>query len=375
MHCEFIDTVAASNVRTTADGYLVADAAVARTGIQEYLGSEVGRPDMPIVRVYRPEEEVFSRDSLNSYAHRPMTNNHPDGPVVSKNWRQHSVGQTGGEVVRDGEFVRVSMVLMDQAAIDDYKSGKRELSMGYSAEIEFVDGVTPDGEQFDAIQRSLKMNHLALVDKARGGDRLRIGDRSGPDADNNGPTENQPKGANTMADNLRKVVLDGLTIETTEQGEQAIAKLQGIVSDSAKQLTDAQAVHDAAIAAKDAEMAKKDAEIESLKAKVLSDADIDKRVSERADLVTTAKGLVDHDYSGMGGDAIKAHVVKAKFGDAAVTDKSQAYIDARFDVLVEQGAPADPVRVAMNAKPQAVNDNGYGEYVQNISDAWKGGEA
>lgn len=177
----FSDKVSTSAVRKTADGYLVADAAVARTGIQNYLGSEVGKPEMPIVRVYRPAEQVFSKDAMKTYAHRPMTNDHPSVAVNAENWKDYAVGQTGGDVMRDGEFVRVPLVLMDQKAISDWENGKVELSMGYSADIVFQKGVTDSGEEYDAIQTNLHMNHLALVDKARGGDKLRIGDQGKPD--------------------------------------------------------------------------------------------------------------------------------------------------------------------------------------------------
>lgn len=47
MHATFTDRITVGSTRRTADGYLVADAKVARTGVQEYLGSELGRPDMP----------------------------------------------------------------------------------------------------------------------------------------------------------------------------------------------------------------------------------------------------------------------------------------------------------------------------------------
>src|SRR5690606_15489766 len=134
------DTVTvAGKPRRTKDGYLVADARVARTGIQQYLGSELGKPELPIVRVYRPEESVFHADAMLSYAYRPMTNDHPAEPVTADNWRDVAVGQTGGEVARDGDFVRVPLVLMDATAIADYEAGKRELSMGYEAEIVFQD--------------------------------------------------------------------------------------------------------------------------------------------------------------------------------------------------------------------------------------------
>ena len=55
--CDLAD--AGSKIRTTADGYLVATPRIARTGIQIYNGAEVGRPEMPQVRIYRPPEEVF----------------------------------------------------------------------------------------------------------------------------------------------------------------------------------------------------------------------------------------------------------------------------------------------------------------------------
>jgi len=170
----FSDKVSTSAVRKTADGYLVADAAVARTGIQKYLGREVGKPDMPIVRVYRPADQVFSKDAMKTYAHRPMTNDHPSVAVNAENWKDYAVGQTGGDVMRDGEYVRVPLVLMDQKAISDWENGKVELSMGYSADIVFQKGVTDSGEEYDAIQTNLSMNHLALVDKARGGDKLLV---------------------------------------------------------------------------------------------------------------------------------------------------------------------------------------------------------
>ncbi|MCO7546164.1 DUF2213 domain-containing protein [Stutzerimonas nitrititolerans] len=365
------DSVSVSAVRRTTDGYLVADARVARTGIQEYLGSEVGKPDVPIIRVYRPPEAVFAEDAMRSYAYRPMTNDH-HGDVNAGNWKQLAVGQTGSEVLRDGDFVRVPLVLMDAAAIRDYEAGKRELSMGLEATVVFEDGVTPDGQTYNARIESMRMNHLALVDRARGGEQLRIGDQRAPGVQPQ--AQDDPKGGHDMADALRKLLVDGLTIETTEQGAQAIEKLNKQLSDAQvniKTLTDG---HAAAMATKDAELAKKDAEIDSLKSKQLSDADIDKRVQERADLISTAKQIADGDYTGKSEAEIRKAAVVAKLGDAAVKDKADAYIAARFDILAEDAAE-DPVRQHMrqqDGKPTNPADNGQTAYEQRLADAWKG---
>lgn len=176
------DAFVLDDVRRTSDGYLTAFARVARTGIQEYRGYELGRPDLDVVRVYRPPEEVFAPDAMNSMAHRPVTLRHPRVPVTAKNWKKYSGGQTGAEVVRDGEYVRVPMVLMDQKLIDAYeRDGIKELSLGYSTDIKWRTGVVdagqPDaGQTYDAVQTAIRGNHLAVVPDARGGKELRIGD-------------------------------------------------------------------------------------------------------------------------------------------------------------------------------------------------------
>src|SRR5579859_3300261 len=99
MRTNLYDTFVIDGVRRTDDGYLAAFAKVARTGIQEYKGSELGRPDLGTVRVYRPPEEVFHADAMKSFAHRPVTLTHPRQMVNAKNWKKYSKGQTGAEVV------------------------------------------------------------------------------------------------------------------------------------------------------------------------------------------------------------------------------------------------------------------------------------
>src|SRR5689334_20323368 len=109
------DNIAAGQItfdatKRTADGYLAASARVARTGIQIYTGRECGKPELDFVRVYRPESEVFKADAIKTFAHRPITDDHPHIPVTADNWQRLSKGHTGEEVVRDGKFIRVPML-------------------------------------------------------------------------------------------------------------------------------------------------------------------------------------------------------------------------------------------------------------------------
>lgn len=374
---QFTDAVTVAGTRRRDDGYLVADARVARTGIQAYLGSEVGKPDMGMVRVYRPGSEVFSEATLKSAAHRPVTNDHPAEKVTSENWKQFAVGQTGDEVSGEGIFIRVPLMVSDEATIKAIESGKQELSAGYTCDVDFTPGTTPDGEAYDAVQKNIRFNHVAIVQRGRAGSQVRIGDGAtqwgaAPIHDHT-PTKEQK----TMT--LKTVTVDGIPIEVTDQGATVIATLQARITDAEKRLTDANTSHAAALAAKDTDLAKKDAALDAEKAKVLSDTDLDKRVQARAGLVATAKTIVkDVDTTGKSDAEIRKAVVTAKLGDAAVKDKPEAYIDARFDILAEDAVknPADPFRQVVQSGVQPVNDAGstataHKAMTDHMTSAWQ----
>lgn len=333
-------------LRRTADGYAVVSARVARGGnVQTYLGSELGITDKALVRVYRPESEVFKKDAIASYAGVPITIGHPAAKVTADSWKDLAVGETGEEVLRDGEFVRVPMMLRDAKGIATVEGGTVELSMGYDANVIIADGKTPTGEAYDAIMSDFKMNHVAIVDKARGGEQLRIGDGVntwGAAPINDATPEKEP----LMT--LKTVTVDGIPIEVTDQGATVIATLQKRISDAAEAATQTETAHATAIAAKDGELAKKDAEIDALKGKVLDAAAIDKLVADRADLITKAKVLAkDVKTDGVSDADIRKAVVLAVVGDSA-KDKPATYIDARFDILVEdavkKAGDKDPFR-------------------------------
>lgn len=368
----FIDAAAVEHPRVTGDGYLVADARVVRTGIQIYTGAEVGKPDVATVRVYRPEAEVFSDKSLASFSHIPVTDDHPAQAVTADNWKDLAVGETSGEVLRDGHRLRIPLIVKDASAVRKVQGGKRELSAGYTCDLVFEDGVTPEGEAYDAIQKNIRANHLAIVQRGRAGSECRIGDSAA--AWGAAPITDADTKEGQMADALRKVMVDGLQVETTDAGAAAIDKLTKDKQAAEKRLSDAEMAHQTAIAAKDAELAKKDAEIDALKGKVLDDVALDERVRARSSLVDTARKIAkDVKVDGLSDAAIRKAVVTAKLGDAAVAGKADAYIDARFDILAEDVAKVitDPVRQALRSGVQS-NDAAVADedkaYAASIAD-------
>lgn len=372
---QLTDAVAVAGTRRRDDGYLVADARIARTGIQLYRGAEVGRPEMDLVRVYRPEAEVFSKPTTGSAAHRPVTNDHPPELVTADNWRKYAVGQTADEIVRDGEYIRVPLMVSDAAAIMDIEGGKRELSAGYTCDLDFTAGQTSAGEAYDAVQRNIRLNHVAIVAKGRAGPEVRIGDGAAPWGVS--PIHAADRKDPDMPDNLRTVMVDGLSVSTTDQGAQAIEKLTKERNDARQATADAATAHQTAIAAKDAELAKKDAEIDDLKAKQLDAAALDKLVAGRAALIATAKAIAPNvKTDGLNDADIRKAVVVAKIGDAAIKDKSADYINARFDILAEGvgKSPNDPVREALQHQDDAANDTreaAYQAMTDGLTAAWQ----
>lgn len=164
----------------TDEGFLKVPGRVARTGIQEYLARELGLDGDPnrIVRVYRPEDEVFNDSSLSTYDGATVTNDHPKDLVTAKNYKAVTVGEVRGAGRRDGDFVVCDLIIKDQKTIDDINAGKCELSAGYTAEYVHGPGVTADGQEYEYTQRNIIINHQAVVTKARAGGIARVFDHN-----------------------------------------------------------------------------------------------------------------------------------------------------------------------------------------------------
>lgn len=365
---QFTDSISIDGTRIRDDGYLVVDARVARIGIQRYLGSEVGKPELPFVDVYRPPEEVFSTDSLASFAHRPVTNDHPPEAVTADNWKKYAVGASVDEIRRDGDFVRVPLMVADANAIADVQAGKRELSNGYRCELKFEPGITPDGQTYDAVQTNIRGNHIAIVQNGRAGSECRIGDGLANQWGSS-PVTIEQKDSDNMSNDLKIAMVDGLPIQTTDAGATAIAKLLGDVASLKQEIVDLKATHDAKDKEKDEELAKKDAALAAANAKVLDQAAIDKLVADRSALETQARAIFPEiATAGLSDAEIRAAVVVHKLGDDALkvddsksADYKAAFVDAQYDrVLADHASESkgsDQLRDALTGVvPNVAND-------------------
>ena len=150
----------------TDEGYLVDHPIVTSVGIFVYHN-----PDGSERRELRLPEEVFAEKSLASYKGKPIIVTHDAGYVDTDNVKEESIGTILSEGYRDGDDVRAEIIVHDTDSLKKYKM--RELSCGYNLRLDETPGVW-EGQPYDAIQRDIEINHLALVDKARAGEQARL---------------------------------------------------------------------------------------------------------------------------------------------------------------------------------------------------------
>ena len=161
-----LDSVPLGRAFFTDEGYLMDKPILTSTGIFEYKN-----PDGSVRRELRLPEDVFDPESLKSYVGKPVVITHDAGLIDKNNVGEEMIGSILSEGYRDGDDVRAEIVIHDTDAMR--KSHFKELSLGYNLECEEKPGVWK-GQPYDAIQRNIRINHLALVREARAGDQARL---------------------------------------------------------------------------------------------------------------------------------------------------------------------------------------------------------
>lgn len=154
----------------TSQGGLKVKARVCRSGILTYLIE--GKPH----RDLRRPDEIRSKRFLDSLHTSALTLNHPmdTNEVNSDNWDRYAVGHALAypdifeDPVTSETFIDIFLYIAKEQAIQDFESGKTQLSIGAKGTRIFRPGMWRDKE-FDAEQVGLLCNHIALVDAGRAG--------------------------------------------------------------------------------------------------------------------------------------------------------------------------------------------------------------
>lgn len=324
----------------TAEGFIRDTPIVGRTGILVYRNA-----DGTERKEYRPPEEAFKADSLASFLGKPITIGHKAFVTAGNAAQVAPVGSVLSEGRQDGNNIIADIVIYN------LDTNARELSCGYTLDLDETPGTTPEGEHYDAIQRNIRVNHIAIVPKGRAGvARLNM--------DGEQVLEEEQKEDKKMAE-MTKVRLDsGIEYDCAPEVKVAIEKMNKDSADAKKAYDTLQAKFDALEAelAKEQEGRKADAE----KAK----ANFDAAIKARVELLKVAEAHKVANADSMTDAEIKTAVIKAVRGDAINLDgKSADYIEAAYDmakadVKQHEDGMAEQRKATQSHDDEAQNNDG-----------------
>lgn len=331
----FHDASQFSKTIFTNDGFLKTEALITKVGVYQYKLANGNK-----VNVFKSPKEIFSDATMESMKMLPITNGHPPTDtrlINSKTAKTFSVGFLGETIKNENnEYLRATMVITDQKTIDDItKKGKKQLSAGYTGELIEESGIF-NGQQYTHVQKSIRGNHVAVVEKGRvgadvaivldGADAVMIDIVDAVQILNNEEQE-------IMSQNLKMVMLDNIEYQASPEVANALSKIQEDISKVQKELSDVKVMLDS-----------KTAECDALKQSnyELSSKDVTKEIEEcakkRVTLLNTVRNVFgdsvaekvltfnDHD--------IKIEVLQPMYKDIELKKKSAEYIDAMFDTTI-----------------------------------------
>lgn len=159
---------------------------ISRVGVFPYLGRQIGAPEKDrIYWVLRPPEELGAPECLLSFRLLPFVDEHAmlgaeeDGLTPAEEKGVHGV--LGERIEFDGLTLFANLKCFSESLREDIDAGKKELSAGYRCTYDFTPGVW-NGQRYDAVQRGMRGNHLALVKKGRMGPEVAVLDQFAMDA-------------------------------------------------------------------------------------------------------------------------------------------------------------------------------------------------
>ncbi len=162
------------------DFWYIKNNPLSKVGVFPYLGRQISpelEPDR-IYQVYRPEEELSKPETLETFKLIPITDEHTmlgtkDGMTPAEEKGVHGVTGDNPEF-KDG-FITCDIKIYSETLKKEIENGKKDLSVGYFCRYELLPGEYK-GQPYDAVQRDVRVNHIALVDEGRMGKDVRVMD-------------------------------------------------------------------------------------------------------------------------------------------------------------------------------------------------------
>lgn len=318
-------------------GFLRAIGICARSGIQEYLGYELGlsgEDANKVFNVYRPKDEVVA--SLSSYNGAIVTDEHPQGGLVltedAKELTKGNVSEANG-FERDGEYYIIAKTtITDSDLIQKIKEGKRELSAGYSRDL-IAEVGEHNGTPYQYVQRNIKVNHVAVVEAGRCGNTCKI---------------NLDKKGKTM-DGI-KIQMDGKTVTMdTAEAIRYMGELKTQRDEAMQEAEETKKSMDATVEELNAQIEAKQKELEELK------AELEKMVTpEQAEEMAKEAMEIEEDAEALGVE------LKEKSNDAKMKEILGSISNSNHSLDSISGDALKAVyRISVDSAKKAKQADGY----------------
>lgn len=320
-------------------GWLRVDAYVSRTGVQPYI-----KGDGRVFREYRPDEEVFHKDSLKSFELVPFTNDHPvqNGKQVelnADNTKDFQVGTVFAPRRGENGHLAATILITDSVTIADVEAGRTQVSVGYYSDVVETPGEV-DGERFDGVQKNIRANHVALVTHARAGASTSI---KLDNADSAALISEADSRSSLSAPEEKKMAIE---VVNTVKLKFDSAELD-VSEEVAKALASERAAKDTAFKAESAKVQKEaaradsaEAQVKTLKAELVEAPKKAKVEAEaRAALEATAKGILGDEakFDGLS-DLDVQKLVAEKVHGIRLEGKPEHYVQASYDIALTKAA-------------------------------------
>lgn len=319
----------------TPEGYLTVRVPITRPGVFPYA-----RQDGTVQMEAKLPDEIFSDRTMHSARSKPITDEHPNEPVTLDNYHAYAKGMSHTDAHVEDLKLYVSMTITDKDLIQKVYEGKREISIGFMSDV-VAEAGTYNGQPYEYVQRNIEINHIAIVDQGRAGPEVAI--RSDSDAwqidsddDKGGTTLVKYKinGKEYEIDPAVKAYIESLTASKDDEEEE-----EDNPKDKKKK-SDELDVLQGRFDALEVKYLKTQQDLANEKAKRVSEDELDKKVEERVQLISTTKPLLgdSFDFTGKTEREIKEAVIATTKQDFKGDGKSDDYINAFFDATIEQVA-------------------------------------
>lgn len=157
----------------------IEDNPITKEGVFPYLGEQIS-PDLEpkkIYMVYRPASELTNPETIESFNGVPFIDEHE---MVGEGFTKYDQRPAGGVLFNpkaENGILVGDFKIFSETMKDEISNGKKELSLGYLCDYELKKGVW-NGQYYDAVQKNIRGNHVALVERGRMGSDVRVYDKA-----------------------------------------------------------------------------------------------------------------------------------------------------------------------------------------------------